>query len=133
MSKVLKISLAVTSRLLLLVIVVILSAYTSETAHQLITETFGYQNPSGFFVPSWADSILAWTLTMLFLGAIFFGALGRRIDYIFIGIIILFTIWSFVGTDNVTNQMYLGLIGVAVVGNAIGYALKLARHKIWEA
>lgn len=120
----------VVTRILILLVVLFLSAFTSDPAHDFILNIFHYQNPSGFFAASWAEWSIAWVLTSVFWSGIIFGAIGKKIDYIFNFVIILFALWEYIGAENVTPQMYLGLIGVALLGNALGYALKIGR-KNW--
>ena len=108
--------------------VIAIGAYTSGPFYQLNNDVFGYQNPPGFFsIPSLADWILAWVLAMIFWSGIFFGTIGKKIDYILISLFLIFGLWNYLYTDNVTSQMYLGFIGIALLGNALGYLLKLAR------
>ena len=111
---------------------IVLAAYTTSPFFELNQNVFHYQNPSGFFIASWAEGVLAWVLALIFWSGILFGALGRRIDYILVALFIIFGLWNYFYTDNVTPQMYLGLFGVALLGNAIGYMLKLARLKWFE-
>ena len=115
-------------RILLLIIALGLGGFTSFPFHAFILDTLNFKNPSDFFGASWADWGLAWTLTSLFWSGIVFGALGKKIDYIFIAIIFLFSLLIFFYTKNVTLAIYLGLVGVAVLGNVLGYMLKVGRQ-----
>jgi hypothetical protein len=117
-------------RLFLLFAILILSALTSTIAHDVILNIFGYQIPSDFSdTGSWADWSLAFVTTSLFWSGIIFGTFGEKIDYVFVALTILFAAWEYIYSSNITPQMYLGLIGVAVIGNLIGFCLKLARQK----
>ena len=127
MSKGVKITVDILVRILLLAALVVVSAYLSDPAHNLLVNELGYQNPAGFFMPSWADSILAWNLTFVLLSLITFVSLGKKLDYGILFLVLLLTLWIFTGTDNVTPPVYLVLIGVGVVGSAIGYGLKFLR------
>ena len=53
--------------------------------------------------------------------------LSKKIDYAFIIIIFIFALWDYSYPPAVSFLMYIGLIGVALLGNALGYLLKLAR------
>ena len=124
-----KIITEVAFRFFLLILVFTVALFTSDPAHQFLTKYLQYQLPSGFFGLTLADWTLAWTLTSLFWGGVVFGALGKKVDFVFFFLIVLFALWEYTGTENVTSQMYLGLVVVAVVGNAIGYLLKLGRER----
>lgn len=94
----------------------------------LLKNNLGYHTPNSFldvFI-NWAA---AWDLDSVFLACIFFGILGGRIDYFIITIFIILGFWDFHGIETVNIQMYLGLFGAAVLGNAIGFGLKLLRKK----
>ena len=120
-------------RLLLLAGVFIITFFTGDLFHSFNENIFHYLNPSGFFsMASWAEWSLTLVLAAVFWSGILFGSLGKKIDYIFISLVMALALWEYSGTDNVTPQMYLGLIGVALLGNAIGYLLKLARVR-WFA
>lgn len=111
-----------------MVIVLGLGIFTAFPFHEFNQNFFGYQKPPGFFGFTLADWELAQVLAMIFWSSLIYGTLGKKIDYIFIAIISLFSILDFFYTDNVTPIMYLGLIGVAVLGNTLGYMLKVGRR-----
>lgn len=107
-----------------------LSFLTGNFFQNFNENIFQYINPPGFFaMASLAESLLALDLALVFWSGIILGASGKKSDYILIVLIILYALWGYSGTTNVTSQMYLGLIGAAILGNAIGYGLKLARLK----
>lgn len=117
-------------RFSLLIGVFVLSFFTGNFFHDFNENVFHYVNPSGFFaMASWAEWSLAFDLALVFWSGLIFSYLGKKSDYILIVCIILYAIWGYSHTDNVTPNMYLGLIGVTLLSNAIGYALKLARLK----
>jgi hypothetical protein len=122
----------IVGRMSLLIIVLTIGYFTAQPFQQLNEELFNFINPPTFFMASWADGVLAWCLSSVLWGAIIFGTLGRKIDYIFLGVVFLFALWNYVYTQNVTPQMYLGLIGVAAIGIFLGFCLKLLRQRIWS-
>lgn len=117
----------VCTRILFFLSVIVMGAFSSGFFYSLNEKIFEYQNPAGFFIPSLADWGLAFALAVVFWSGTLFGLIGKKIDRILILFFILFGLWTYVYTDNITPQMYLGLVGVALLGNTIGYGLKLAR------
>lgn len=71
--------------------------------------------------------LLAWALSVVFWSSVIFSFLGKATDYVFVAMFLLFGVYVYINTEDVTPLMYLALLGVAVVGNLIGYALKVAR------
>lgn len=61
-----------------------------------------------------------------------YGAIGKKVDYIFIGTIFVLGLLEYFSAENVTPQMYLGLFGAAGAGLLIGFVLKLLRKRIWN-
>jgi hypothetical protein len=116
-------------RIVLFIIIILGSAFICEPFYNFLTETLAYTRPSGFFGFTFADWELAWFLTFTLLGGIIFGALGKKIDYFFIAILIALDIWEWTGTENITPSIWMLLIAVIVGSNAIGFALKLLRQK----
>lgn len=116
-------------RPILFAFTIVLAASSSRPLRDSIEQIFGYQNPPGFFIPSLADWGLAFAIAILFWGSILFGGIGRKTDYFIAAVFFIFSLWTFVYTDNVTPLMYIGLVGMALLANAIGYALKLFRLK----
>jgi hypothetical protein len=121
--------LQIAGRAAILVGLVVVSFFVASPFWYINDSLFNYQRPSGFFGFSLTDAFLAWTLSLTFLNAIMFGAIGKKVDYVFIILVTILAFLEYWSADNVTPQMYLGLVGIALVGNAIGYALKLARLK----
>ena len=115
-------------RISLFVGILFFAMFVLYPIHDFILGTLNYKNPSDFFGTSWAEWSLAWVLTCVLWGGIIFGTLGKKIDYIFFALILSLALWEFVFTDNVTLQMYLGLVGIAVLGNILGYMLKVGRQ-----
>ncbi len=115
------------SRILLLLLALTVSFFAAVPFEYFNDTILGFQKPVGFFGFTIADGILAWTLSFMFWSGVVFGTFGKRIDYTFIALVALFAFWIYSSTENVTSAMYLGLFGVALLGNAIGYMLKLAR------
>lgn len=121
--------LTVTTRIFLFVAVLVMSLYLSPPFEDLNRIVFDYRKPSGFFGFTLSEAFLALTLSLTLWSGIIFGAIGRKIDYVFIGLVFVLAFWEYSSAENVTPQMYLGLIGVAVLGNFLGYLLKLARQR----
>ena len=115
-------------RTLLLVIVLVLGIFTAFPFHEFNHNIFGYQKPPGFFGFTLADWEIASLLASVFWGGIIYGIIGRRVDYIFFVLIFLFTLWDYWYPPSVPPLMYLGLVGVAVLGNVLGYMLKVGRQ-----
>lgn len=100
------------------------------TTHDFVVNILGYQKPPGFFGFTWADWEITWVLTSVFWSGVIFCFFGKKIDYFFLAFVVLFAIADYSYPPAVSPQMYLGLIGVALVGCAIGYGLKLLRQKV---
>ncbi len=115
-------------RILLSIVILVLGMLTALPFFEFIQNVFDYQSPSGFFGYAFTDWELAWVLAMIFWSGIIFGSIGKKTDYIFISVFLIFGFWGYLYTENVTPQMYLGLIGVALLGNTIGYMLKIGRR-----
>jgi len=81
---------------------------------------------------SWADWDIAWFISSTLWAGIIFGTIGKKMDCIFIiGFFVLCSL-DFLYTQNMTWLVYSGLVGAAVVGNAIGFILKLARQRFFK-
>ena len=115
-------------RIFLLFVVIALGAFTALPTHTFVIDSLRFENPSDFFGSSWADWSLAWILASLFWGGIVFGVSGKKIDYFFTLLLSVIGFLGFVYTKNVMPLMYLGLVGVAVLGNVLGYMLKVGRQ-----
>lgn len=79
-----------------------------------------------------SNSSFSLYLALALWGSIVFGAIGKKTDYVIIAGIFLFGLWDYAGTDNVTTDMYLGLIAVTLAGNAIGLGLRLVRQYFFK-
>ena len=121
---------AILIRILLLALVFTAVYFTTDIFHNFNENTFHYINPPGFFsMASLAEWFLALDLALVFWTGVMFGAVGKKTDYILIATIFLYALWGYSGAANVTQQMYLGLIGVALLGNALGYMLKVGKER----
>ncbi len=98
------------------------------TIHDFVMGTLKYQIPSGFFGFTLTDWILSWEIATTFWLGVIFGTLGKKIDYILIAAFFVLSSLEFYSADNMTLLVYSGLVGAALLGNAIGFALKLLRH-----
>ena len=116
-------------RILLLIGVLTVGLLTAVPFHEFNENVLGYSRPSGFFGFTLADWELAWLLSSVFWSGIVFGMLSKKIDYAFIIIIFLFVLWDYSYPPAVSTSMYTGLFGVALLGNVLGYMLKLARQR----
>jgi len=101
------------------------------TIHDFVVNTLGYQKPSGFFGFTLADWNVSWFVSATLWIGIIFGTFGKKIDYIFISI--MFTVFSlsFLSTENMTLLVYSGLIGSTIIGNILGFILKLLRQRFF--
>ena len=126
-SKVEKIIWGTLIRIFLFVGIFIIGFVSQYFFNSFIINTLGYYEPTGFFGFTLHISEPGWMFSSVFWGAIMYGIIGKRIDYIFITVVFLLTLLDFYQSENITPLMYLGLIGVLVVGNIIGYTLKQLR------
>jgi hypothetical protein len=99
--------------------------------HSFVIDTLGYQSPPGFFGFNLQAWPIVWLMSSMFWVGVIFGTLGKVTDYILIGIFFIFTSFVLLA-DNITLYVYSGLIGTAILGNLIGFALKLLRKRIWK-
>jgi hypothetical protein len=106
-----------------------LAAYTSGFALDILENNLGYKTPDVIWGGNLVDGFVGLGLSLVFLGSIIFGILGKKVDYFIIFCFIALGFWDFWSTSTVTLNMYLGLIGAAILGNAIGFGLKLLRQK----
>jgi len=114
-------------RVVLLAVVSVAAFYTSPNVLDMLNNYFGYRTPGGFF--TLADIFVSLDLALVFWSGIFFGVLGRKIDYILIGLFVILAVWEFSSIETATTNMYLGLVGIVVISNATGFALKLLRQR----
>jgi hypothetical protein len=116
-------------RIIFLCLAVWIAAYTSSFALDILKNNLGYVTPDSIFDVNFSDMFISLDFALVFWSGVFFGNLGRKIDYILIAIIFVLGLWEFVGTPNATLAMHLGLVGAVVFGNAIGFGLKLLRQR----
>lgn len=128
-SLILKSLLVFLGRIVLFFVIVITSALISDPVHNFILNVLQYKTPSGFFGFTLADWDLALFITSTFFIGVIFGGLGRKIDYIFIALLIILDIWEWTGTENITLNLWVTLIVTIIVSNAIGFGLKLLRQR----
>ncbi len=129
-SSVVKITLAILSRILLLLAAVICGAFFFQiTIHEFVVDTLKYQLPSGFFGFTFADWDISWFIASSFLAGIFFGTLGKKMDYVFIITFFGLSSLDFLYTENMTALIYSALVAATVIGNVIGFGLKLLKQK----
>ena len=117
-------------RVALLCVTVFVAAYTSPTALEILKNYLGYQAPSGFFWgTSLSDDFVSIVFTLSFWSGIIFGTLGKWWDYLLISLFVALAVWEFTGLATITVPMLIGLAISIILGNAIGFALKLLRQK----
>ena len=114
-------------RLFLLFAIFAFALFLQDPFYYFLIHTLHYKEPSFFFINLYFLG-LGWTLSWTFWSGVVFGAFGKKIDYVFILIVFLLSILDFVYTENITPSIYLGLVGVAVLGNVLGYMLKVGRQ-----
>ena len=115
-------------RVVLLIVVVVITWLTSIFFWEIIKNYLGYQTPEVFF-SFVTDLVVIFGFGLIFWGSIMFGALGRRWDYLIIIVLTGWGFYSYTFIEEGTARMFLGLIGAAIIGNAIGFALKLLRQR----
>ena len=116
-------------RIIFLIVVFLIAGYESQFAFSVLQDYLGYQTPDIFWGGGLVDSFISFELSFIFLSGILFGALGRKIDYLLNAIFIIYGLWDYNGTSTVTYGMFWGLVGAAIIGNIIGFVLKLLRQK----
>jgi len=116
-------------RIVLFCMMVYLAAYESVFALNILWNYLGYVTPEGFFGFTFTDDFVSVELPLVLFGSIFFGVLGKKIDYILIFLILLQALWEYNSTSTVTYGMFWGLVGAAIIGNVIGLILKLLRQR----
>jgi hypothetical protein len=131
-SRALNIALAVLLRILLIVVASIIGLFFFPiTIHDFVINTLGYIVPSGFFGFTFADWDVAWIISSALWVGILLGTLGKRIDYAFILLFFITSSFEYLYTENMTLLVYSGLVGATIIGNIIGFGLKLLRQKYW--
>jgi hypothetical protein len=119
----------VSLRLLALFISFFIAIWGSSTAIVILKNYLGYVTPEGFFGFTLTDDFVSLDLMLVFLSGIFLGTLGKKADYFIFIVIFLQALWEYNGTSTITDAMFFGLFGAALIGNAIGFGLKLLRQK----
>lgn len=116
-------------RVFVLVVLFIINFWIGEPFYQLVVDRLDYHEPGTLFISFYGFSgvILGWLMSYTFWCGVVLGTLGKKIDYVLSTAVFLFAFWVYLTTTNVTPEIYLSLLGVAIVGNLIGYALKVAR------
>src|SRR5690242_14244977 len=89
---------------------IFIAAYESPLALNILEGYLGYITPPGFFGFTLADAFISLALGLVFFGGIFFGVLGRKIDYAIEIIFIIYALWEYSGTSTTTTAMLIGLI-----------------------
>lgn len=112
-------------RIFLLILIAIGSLFVQDPFYSFLINTLQYQEPPGFFGFNPYFLGLGWVLSWTFWSSVIYQTIGRKTDLYFILAIFIFSVWNIYATQNVTPMIYFGLIGVALAGNAIGFALKL--------
>lgn len=113
-------------RIALLIAAFYIGAITSSYALSFMEDSLGYYRPSGFFGFTLEHLFAPWIFASIFWVSTLLGSLGKKVDYLTIGVITLLALLSFYGFS---LEIYVGLLGIAALGNALGYALKLARQR----
>jgi hypothetical protein len=116
-------------RIVVLLPIAVVSFYLQDPFYSFLIKTLHYQEPSSFFGFNLYVFGIGWVLSWMFWSGIVYGSMGKKIDMIFLALIFIFSVWNVYATENVTPIIYLGLIGVALVGSAIGFGIKLIRQR----
>lgn len=117
-------------RFFLLLSALIISIWLADPFEIFLKTTLDYKGSGGFFGFDISSAILAVIMSWLFLGSILLSYLGRKADYVLSGILFLFSLFLFSRSGEISQQIYMSLIPLSLLGNAIGYGLKLLRQKV---
>ena len=120
---------AIVWRFLVFVSIVIISLFLQDPFYSFLINTLHYQEPAGFFGFSPYFFGLGWVLSWMFWSTIVYGTIGSKFDYLFVLFVFAFSLLNFFFTENVNTTTYLGLVGVALLGNALGYMLKVGKER----
>lgn len=116
-------------RIILIVVAFGIGAFFfSNTIHGFVLDTLKYQIPNGFFGFTFADWDVAWFISSSFWIGIIFGTIGKKIDYYVVFLFFILFSFDFFYTENMTSLVYSGLVGATILGNLIGYMLKIGRQ-----
>jgi len=121
--------LSILYRIFLFIAVIVIAFYTSPFFLDILEKYLGYITPSGFLGFTLADWGVSIELATVFWAGTIFGTLGRKWDYLLIAFFFVFALVDYIGSESATVPMYIGLIATLLIGNAIGFVLKLARQK----
>lgn len=120
-------------RLTFIIIAIVISIFFFPITFQsLLTETLGYQTPSGFFGFTFTESILSLVMVSMLWISIILGSIGKKIDYIIIFILFILSSLEYFSAENMTPLVYSGLVVATILGNVIGFGLKILRKKVWR-
>jgi hypothetical protein len=64
--------------------------------------------------------------------SIILGTIGKKIDYVFILSLFILSSLEYFSAENMTMLVYLGLVVATILGNVIGFGLKILRKRIWK-
>ena len=130
-SRTITIALDVVFRLLGLVPILIISSFIYLPFYDLIKNYLRYSEPGTIFISfgGLGTHLMAIEMAFVFLLGMIFGAIGKKVDYIFIATFFaLISLHSFAAA-NVTVIVYLSFIFITVFGISVGFGLKLVRQK----
>ncbi len=115
-------------RVFLFVVILVVGFYGVASFESFVRDSLHFKETcSGLFCLNGIETgLMALILSYSFWIGVIFGTLGKKADYIIIGILTILALVSFYGLD---LQMYLGLIEVIFAGNLIGFILKILRQK----
>jgi hypothetical protein len=122
---------AVLLRICLFTAVLVIGFYEVTWFESFLRDTLHFKETcSGFCaLQGIGTGVLALILSYSFWIGVVFGTLGKKTDYILIGILAILALLSFY---NLSLQIYMGLIEVILAGNAIGFGLKLLRMRVFK-
>lgn len=115
-------------RTFLLLFVFISTWYSSDFFLYILVKYLGYINPNDYF-SFLLDALVSVSIGSVFLGSIVFGSLGKKFDYFLISLIFIAASIAFFYSEKSTSSMFVGLAIAALLGNTIGFGLKLLRKK----
>jgi hypothetical protein len=116
-------------RIVVLILVAFIANFESPLALEILKNNLGYITPEGFFGFNLTDDFVSFELALVFVSGVFLGLLGKVADYILIIFFILFAAYDYFSVTSLTNLMTFGFVGAVLLGNAIGFGLKLLRQK----
>ncbi len=125
-----KVILAIFLRVVALCITVYIASISNLVFLDILEKHLGYESPAGsFWGGDLTDNFVSLYLALIFFGSIIFGTLGKWWDFAFIILFISLGIWEYQGISTTTSSMFVGLAVAALLGNVIGFGLKLLRQK----